>query len=188
MSDRSAKQGRSFLESADARIRLDLDLASGFFLHLINQRSHTINAGVTGTDHTNRLSLVRISESLLGTSLLTFHTCIYTFRSLTKQVGDKTEIIFISYDDIRTLDSGQNRRRYIGLATGADSGDYNLAFIHSNLFYNTMFSINIIQIYRLYFFLLAFRLIYFIASHTPDKETNVPPNMVPHITIFHKTG
>ena len=51
-----------------------------------------------------------------------------------------------------------------------------------------MFSINIIQIYRLYFFLLAFRLIYFIASHTPDKETNVPPNMVPHITIFHKTG
>ena len=70
----------------------------------------------------------------------------------------------------------------------ADSGDYNLAFIHSNLFYNTMFSINIIQIYRLYFFLLAFRLIYFIASHTPDKETNVPPNMVPHITIFHKTG
>ena len=25
-------------------------------------------------------------------------------------------------------------------------------------------------------------------SHTPDKETNVPPNMVPHITIFHKTG
>ena len=32
------------------------------------------------------------------------------------------------------------------------------------------------------------RLIYFIASHTPDKETNVPPNMVPHITIFHKTG
>lgn len=64
----------------------------------------------------------------------------------------------------------------------------NLAFIHSNLFYNTMFSINIIQIYRLYFFLLAFRLIYFIASHTPDKETNVPPNMVPHITIFHKTG
>ena len=29
---------------------------------------------------------------------------------------------------------------------------------------------------------------YLMASHTPDKETNVPPNMVPHITIFHKAG
>ena len=110
MSYRGPQQGCSLLESTDTRKGYDLNISGSFAGHLINERSHPIDAGITRRDDNNHLSLFGLHESLLCPLAFVFHSCINTLATFAEKRLHKLKIVSIANNHISLLQCGLNCR------------------------------------------------------------------------------
>ena len=105
MTDGSTQQRSRFLKSTDAGQHFDVHLHAFGSFHFIYKRSHTVDAGIAGADHADRLAAEGIPECFLGTLPLLLHAGIHAVGIRTEIRFDKTEIVFIADDYVGPADS-----------------------------------------------------------------------------------
>ena len=96
----------------------------------MNERGHAVNAGVTGTYNANGLSLLGKFKSLPGTVTLAFHACVNALGSRLDILLNKSEIVFVSHNNVAVTQCLGYGRCYIGLTSRSNTGHKYLTVLH----------------------------------------------------------
>ena len=97
VANRSTQQRGSLLEGRYAWQRCNLDIGTTFATHLVDQRSHTVDACIARRDDYHRLTLFSQFESLLGTLAFFLHAGVDTLTTSLDIRHDKLEVILIAH-------------------------------------------------------------------------------------------
>ena len=99
----SSQQRGRLLKGTNPGQYFDLHPTVGSPFHLIDQRGHSIDTCITGTDHAHLSALLRIGECLFGPCLFPFHACIDTKGIGSHQRTDELKIIAVANHHISRL-------------------------------------------------------------------------------------
>ena len=133
VSDGSPQQGGCFLERRDARQAFDFQFHAAFALHLIDEGSHSVDAGIAGGDDDHRAAFLSQAESLLGTFALALHSRVDALAALLQIGLDEAEVVFVAHDDVGLTDGGEYGRRHVFRASRAEAR--NDDFLHSQSYF-----------------------------------------------------
>ena len=127
----STQERSRFLEGTDPGEYSYLYRTIPIFFHLIDEGSHSVDAGIARTDHRNALPLLRLFEGNTGTLSLFFHPGVDTTSRGGEPGFNELEIVFIAYYYVALGNGFAHRRGDVLRAAGAYACDYDTAFVHN---------------------------------------------------------
>ena len=121
MSDGSSQQRSSLLEGRDAGQHLDADVLATPLAHLINQRSHAVDASIAARDDNHGLPFLGKAERLFRPLAFLLHARVDALAALLQVRLSELEIILIADDGISLAHRFQHSRRGVSLVPRADA-------------------------------------------------------------------